>query len=66
MAIPLVPQLLRVHLAELAQQGQRMDSRDQWESRDIVLQTNVLPNAEGSAMVTMGDTIVYALSLIHI
>ena len=60
MAIPLVPQLLRVHLAELAQQGQRMDSRDQWESRDIVLQTNVLPNAEGSAMVTMGDTIVYA------
>ena len=60
MAIPLVPQLLRVHLAELAQQGQRMDGRDQWESRDIVLQTNVLPNAEGSAMVTMGDTIVYA------
>ena len=60
MAIPLVPQLLRNHLAELAQQNQRMDSRGQWESRDIDLQTNVLPNAEGSAIVTMGDTIVYA------
>ena len=60
MAIPLVPQLLRNHLAELAQQNQRMDSRGQWESRDINLQTNVLPNAEGSAIVTMGDTIVYA------
>ena len=60
MAIPLVPQLLRNHLAELAQQNQRIDSRGQWESRDIDLQTNVLPNAEGSAIVTMGNTIVYA------
>ena len=60
MAIPLVPQLLRNHLAELAQQNQRIDSRGQWESRDINLQTNVLPNAEGSAIVTMGNTIVYA------
>ena len=60
MAIPLVPQLLRNHLTELAQQNQRIDSRGQWESRDIDLQTNVLPNAEGSAIVTMGDTIVYA------
>ena len=60
MAIPLVPQLLRNHLTELAQQNQRIDSRGQWESRDINPQTNVLPNAEGSAIVTMGDTIVYA------
>ena len=60
MAIPLVPQLLRNHLAELAQQNQRIDSRGQWESRDLNLQTNVLPNAEGSAIVTMGNTIVYA------
>ena len=60
MAIPLVPQLLRAHLAELAEQNHRMDGRGQWESREIELQTNVLPNAEGSAMVTMGDTIVYA------
>ena len=60
MAIPLVPQLLRNHLSELAEQNQRIDGRGQWESREINLQTNVLPNAEGSAMVTMGDTIVYA------
>ena len=60
MSIPLVPQLLRNHLAELAEKNQRMDGRGQWESRNIELQTNVLPNAEGSAMVTMGDTIVYA------
>ena len=60
MAIPLVPQLLRNHLSELAEQNQRIDGRGQWESREIDLQTNVLPNAEGSAMVTMGDTIVYA------
>ena len=60
MAIPLVPQLLRDHLVELAKQDQRIDGRGQWQSRDIELQTNVLPNAEGSAIVTMGDTIVYA------
>ena len=50
MAIPLVPQILRNHLSELAEQNQRIDGRGQWESREINLQTNVLPNAEGSAM----------------
>ena len=60
MAIPLVPQLLRAHLAELAENDQRHDGRVRWESRDIDLEINVLQNAEGSAKVRMGDTIVYA------
>ena len=31
MSIPLVPQLLRSHLRELADNNQRLDSRDQFE-----------------------------------
>ena len=60
MAIPLVPQLLRAHLAELAENDQRHDGRARWDSRETELELGVLQNAEGSAKVRMGDTIVYA------
>jgi len=60
MAIPIVPQLLRAHLAELAENDERHDGRARWESRDTELEIGVLRNAEGSAKVRMGDTIVYA------
>lgn len=60
MSIPLVPQLLRSHLTELADNDQRLDGRGQYEGRDLELEVNVLANAEGSARVRMGDTIVFA------
>lgn len=60
MSIPLVPQLLRSHLKELADNGQRLDGRTQHQGRDVELEVNVLGNAEGSARVRMGDTIVFA------
>jgi exosome complex component RRP42 len=60
MSIPLVPQLLRSHLRELADNDQRLDGRGQYEGRDLELEVNVLANAEGSARVRMGDTIVFA------
>ena len=60
MAIPLVPKLLRAHLAELAENDERHSGRGRWEARDTELEIGVLPRAEGSARVRMGDTIVYA------
>ncbi len=60
MSIPLVPQLLRSHLKELADNDQRLDGRNQYEGRDVEIEVNVLGNAEGSARVRMGDTIVFA------
>ena len=60
MSIPLVPSLLRAHLAELAAEDKRHDGRDRFEGRDVELELNCLPRAEGSARVRMGDTIVLA------
>ena len=60
MAIPLVPKLLRAHLAELAENDERHDGRSRWEARDTELEIGVLPRAEGSAKVRIGNTIVYA------
>jgi exosome complex component RRP42 len=60
MGMPLVPGLLRDHLAELAERDERVDGRGQWDGRELTIEVNPLPNAEGSAKVTMGDTIVYA------
>ena len=38
----------------------RRDGRSQWESRHIELEVDCLYNADGSAKVTWGDTMVYA------
>ena len=59
MANPLVPGLLRDHLSELADRDERVDGRGQWDGRELTIEVNPLPNAEGSAKVTMGDTIVF-------
>ncbi len=59
MAQPLVPELLRAHLAELASRDQRADGRGQWEGRELSVEVGVLDRAEGSAKVQMGDTIVF-------
>jgi exosome complex component RRP42 len=60
MTIPIVPKLLRAHLSELAGKNARIDGRSQWEGRNLEIEHSVLPRAEGSARVRMGDTIVLA------
>lgn len=60
MAIPIVPQLLRDHVASLAAEDKRLDGRGRWEGRKVVITPDCLYNAEGSAKVEWGDTIVYA------
>jgi len=54
MSIPLVPNLLRAHLAELAAEDKRHDGRGQFQGRDVELEINCLPRAEGSARVKWG------------
>ena len=60
MGQPLVSELLRDHLQELANRDERADGRTQWQGRDLSVEIGVLERAEGSAKVVMGDTIVYA------
>ena len=60
MSAPIVPNLLRDHLSDLAMNDARLDGRGQYEGREIKLETGILPRAEGSARVTMGNTIVLA------
>ena len=60
MTIPIVPKLLRAHLSDLAANNARIDGRSQWEGRNLEDEHSVLPRAEGSARVRMGDTIVLA------
>ena len=60
MSAPIVPNLLRDHLSDLAMNDARLDGRGQYEGREIKLETGILPRAEGCARVTMGNTIVLA------
>ena len=58
--VELVPALLRQELARLAEEDQRIDGRGRWDPRDVSLETDCLYNAEGSAKVVIGGTVVYA------
>ena len=60
MSIPIVPKLLRAHLSDLSANNARIDGRSQWEGRNLLVEHSILPRAEGSARVRMGDTIVLA------
>ena len=60
MTIPIVPKLLRSHLSDLAERDARIDGRRRWEGRELEVHHSILPRAEGSARVRMGDTIVLA------
>ena len=48
MSAPIVPNLLRDHLSDLAMNDARLDGRGQYEGREIKLETGILPRAEGS------------------
>ena len=58
--VELVPSLLRQELNRLAEDGQRIDGRGQFDGREVTLEVDCLYNAEGSAKVVWGDTIIYA------
>lgn len=47
-------------IKDLLMKGQREDGRQPWSYRDIKIKLGVIPNAEGSAMVTFGNTKVLA------
>src|SRR5690348_18488858 len=48
------------YVQELLSKGIREDHRGAWEYRNMVIRHNVLPNAEGSAQVDLGNTKVLA------
>ena len=58
--VELVPSLLRQELDRLAADNQRIDGRGQFDGREVHLEVDCLYNAEGSAKVVWGDTIIYA------
>jgi len=58
--VEIVPRLLKDQLLKLAEKNDRIDGREQYQRRNVDLEVNVLTNAEGSAKVVWGGTIVYA------
>ena len=58
--VEIVPRLLKDQLQKLAEENNRIDGREKNQRRDVNLEVNVLTNAEGSAKVVWGGTIVYA------
>ncbi len=51
-----VDQLKKNRILELLEQGKRADGRKLEESRDVLIETNAIPKANGSARVRLGDT----------
>ncbi len=51
-----VDQLKKNQIIELLEQGKRVDGRGHDEARDVSIQTDAIPKANGSARVRLGDT----------
>lgn len=51
-----IDQLKRTQILELLEQGKRVDGRAFDEAREIKIETNAIPKANGSARVFLGDT----------
>ena len=51
-----VDQLKKNQILELLEQGKRVDGRALDEARDVSIETNAIPKANGSARVRLGDT----------
>ncbi len=56
--IPILPRLKKESIKSLAAKGLRLDGRRLDEYRKIVIETNYVPKAEGSALVKLGNTVV--------
>ncbi len=57
---PLVPKLKKDMMESLLKKGVRLDGRKLLDYREIKLETNYIPKAEGSALACVGDTMVLA------
>ncbi len=56
--IPILPRLKKESIKSLVAKGLRLDGRRLDEYRRIVIETNYVPKAEGSALVKLGNTVV--------
>ena len=56
MTTGIIDQLKKVKILELLEQGKRVDGRALDEPREISIETNAIPKANGSARVRLGDT----------
>ncbi len=56
--IPILPRLKKESIKSLVAKGLRLDGRRLDEYRKIVIETNYVPKAEGSALVKLGNTVV--------
>jgi exosome complex component RRP42 len=56
MSTTIIDQLKKKKILSLLKDGQRIDGRALDEPRQLVIDTNVIPKAEGSARVRLGDT----------
>ncbi|HEV8290228.1 MAG TPA: hypothetical protein VGQ00_04740 [Candidatus Norongarragalinales archaeon] len=56
----ILDQVKEQQIKEALRAGRRVDGRDSMQYRDIVVQKGILPNAEGSALVNIGNTKVVA------
>jgi len=57
---PVIPKLKYNAILNVLSKGQRIDKRPIHSYRPITIKTNVIPNAEGSALVSLGSTQVIA------
>ena len=55
-SISVIDELKRTQILELLEQGKRIDGRSLDEVREITIETNAIPKANGSARVFLGDT----------
>ncbi len=55
-SISVIDELKKAQILELLEQGKRVDGRALDESREIVIETNAIPKANGSARVRLGET----------
>ena len=51
-----IDELKKIQILELLEQGKRVDGRALDESREISIETNAIPKANGSARVRLGET----------
>jgi exosome complex component RRP42 len=56
MNVTIIDQLKKKKILSLLKEGQRVDGRALNESRPLIIDTGVIPKAEGSARVRLGDT----------
>ena len=56
----IIDQLKKTQILDLLKEGKRADGREFDQVRELTIDVNVIPHAEGSARVRLGDTEVVA------